>query len=146
MISCAWIWVYIGLGLMLLELVTPGFILCFFGLSAMTVGACKFIFGDAFTSTWQMAAFSAFSILYIVLLRRWLKRVFLGNKQSTKTDFENESVGRIGKVIEPIKPPLAGRIMLGDSAWAAISDQPIDVGADVKVVSQNNLTMKVRAI
>ena len=37
MLSCAWLWVYAGAALMLLELVAPGFILCFFGLSAATV-------------------------------------------------------------------------------------------------------------
>ena len=52
---------------MLLELVAPGFILCFFGLSAATVGVLKFAFGDAFTPTGQLAAFSAFSILYILI-------------------------------------------------------------------------------
>ena len=54
---------YIGAFLMLGELLAPGFVIFFFGLSAATVGACRFAFGEAFTATWQLAAFSAFSIL-----------------------------------------------------------------------------------
>ena len=146
MTSCAWLWVYAGAALMFLELVVPGFVLCFFGLSAATVGVLKFAFGDAFTSTWQLAAFSVFSILYIVLLRRYLTKVFVGGKVETKTDFDNESVGRTGKVTEAIRPPLTGRVLLGDAEWTAAADRPIGAGADVRVVSQQNLTMKVEEI
>ena len=146
MLTCAWLWIYAGAALMLLELIAPGFILCFFGLSAATVGVLRFAFGEAFTPTWQLAAFSAFSILYIVLLRQYLKKVFVGGKVETKTDFDNESVGRIGQVTTAINPPLAGRILLGDAEWTAEADEPIAVGANVKVVAQSNLTMKVARV
>ena len=146
MLSCAWLWIYAGAALMLLELVAPGFILCFFGLSASTVGVLKFVFGGTFTLTWQLAAFSVFSVLYIVILRRYLQRVFVGGKVETKTDFDNESVGRIGKLTAAVLPPLAGRVMLGDSEWTAESERPIEAGANVRVVAQQNLTMKVEEI
>lgn len=137
---------YLGAFLMLMELIAPGFVIFFFGLSATTVGLCKFAFGDLFSSTWQVVAFSAFSILYLVFLRRWLKRTFFGNRLEAKTDFDNEHVGRVGRVTAAIEPPLSGRIMLGDSEWTASSDAPIPVGATVKVVSQDNLTMKVEVV
>ena len=143
MTSCAWIWIYAGSALMLLELIAPGFILCFFGLSAATVGVLRFVFGEAFGLTGQLAAFSVFSVLYIVLLRRYLKRIFVGGRVETKTDFDNESVGRTGQVTAAINPPLTGRVMLGDAEWTASADRAIAVGANVKVVAQSNLTMKV---
>ena len=146
MLSCAWLWVYAGAALMLLELIAPGFILCFFGLSAATVGILRFAFGDAFTLTGQLAAFSVFSVLYIVILRRYLKRVFVGGKVETKTDFDNESIGRVGKLTVAVRPPLTGRVMLGDSEWTAESERPIEVGANVRVIAQQNLTMKVEEI
>ena len=146
MLTCAWLWIYAGAALMLLELIAPGFILCFFGLSAATVGVLRFAFGEAFTPTWQLAAFSVFSVLYIVLLRRYLQRIFVGGKVETKTDFDNESVGRVGQVTKAINPPLTGRVMLGDAEWTAESERPIEVGANVRVVAQQNLTMKVEAL
>ena len=146
MLTCAWLWIYAGAALMLLELIAPGFILCFFGLSAATVGVLRFAFGEAFTLTWQLAAFSVFSVLYIVLLRRYLQKVFVGGRVETKTDFDNESVGRIGQVTAAINPPLAGRVMLGDSEWTATSDRAVPVGANVKVVAQANLTMTVEEV
>ena len=131
---------------MLLELVAPGFVLCFFGLSAATVGALKFLLGDTLTLTGQLAAFSVLSVLYIVLLRRYLKKVFVGGKVETETDFDNESVGRTGAVTVAIRPPLTGRVMIGDSEWTAAADRPIETGRNVKVVAQSNLTMKVEEI
>ena len=146
MTSCAWLWLYLGAFLMLMELLAPGFIIFFFGLSAGTVGLLRFAFGEAFGMTWQLAAFSALSILYLVVLRRWLKKTFLGGKVETNTDFDNEYVGRVGKVMEAIRPPLAGRVEIGDAEWTALADVPVAAGAVVKVISQNNLTMKVEVV
>ena len=146
MTSCAWLWLYFGAFLMLMELLAPGFVIFFFGLSAATVGFCRFALGETFTLTWQFAAFSAFSIVYLVVLRRWLKNTFLGGKVETKTDFDNEYIGRVGKVTEAIAPPLSGRVMIGDAEWTASADAAIAAGATVEVISQNNLTMKVKEV
>ena len=84
MTSCAWLWLYFGAFLMVMELLAAGFVVFVFGLSAATVGLCRFAMGESFTLTWQLAAFSAFSILYLVVLRRWLKRLFTGGRVETK--------------------------------------------------------------
>ena len=146
MTSCSWLWLYAGAFLMLLELLAPGFVIFFFGLSAATVGLCRAAFGEAFTLTWQLAAFSVFSILYLVTLRRLLKRVFNGESTASAVDFSHESVGRVAKVVAAIRPPLAGRILLGDAEWSATAETEFPEGADVRIVAQDNLTMKVAAV
>ena len=146
MFTCAWLWLYAGAFLMLMELLAPGFVLFFFGLSAGTVGLCRFAFGEAFGPTWQIAAFSAFSILYLVVLRRWMKKTFFGKSVEAGADFSNEFVGRAGRVVAAIDPPLTGRVVIGDAEWTAEADEPVPVGATVTVVSQNNLTMKVKEV
>lgn len=45
-----------------------------------------------------------------------------------------------------IEPPLSGRVEIGDAEWTAASDAPVAVGANVKVVAQDNLTMRVEQI
>lgn len=137
---------YLGAILMLLELLAPGFVIFFFGLSASTVGICRFAFGEAFDLTWQLAAFSLFSIVYLVFLRRWMKKVFYGAVETSRSDFQNENIGRQGKVTVAVNPPLAGRVLVGDAEWNAVSEAPLAVGADVRVVAQDNLTMKVAAL
>lgn len=145
-LSCAWLWMYLGALLMLAEIIAPGFVIFFFGLSAMTVGLCRFAFGGAFGGTWQLAAFSAFAILYLAFLRRWMKHLFTGASEESKVDFNHETVGRMGKVTVAIAPPLSGRVLIGDAEWSAVADAPIAAGADVRVVAQANLTMKVEAV
>lgn len=146
MTGCAWIWMYIGAFLMLAELLMPGFVIFFFGLSAATVALIRFALGDSFTLMWQLAAFSFFAILYLALLRRLMKRLFTGDTETSPVDFGKESVGRIGRVVEAIEPPKSGRVMIGDAAWTAVSGAPIAAGADVRVVAQENLTMRVEPI
>lgn len=146
MTSCAWLWLYAGAFLMLLELFAPGFVIFFFGLAAAGVGLMRFAFGEAFDATWQIASFSVFSVLFLALLRRWLKNVFMGKEEKSVSDFENQYLGRIGKVTKEIDPPLPGRVLLGDLEWSAIADEAIAKDANVKVISQNNLTMKVEVI
>ena len=144
--SCGWLWLYAGAILMFLELIAPGFVIFFFGLAAATVGLVRFALGDTFTLAGQLAAFSALSIVYIVLLRRWMKSIFSGRAVASAEDFDNGSVGRTGRVTVPIAPPDAGRVEIGDAEWTARADVPIAAGTLVKVISQNNLTMKVEVI
>ena len=130
---------------MLAELISPGFVIFFFGLGAATVAVCKWAI-PGLSLAWQLALFSIFSIVYLVLLRRWVKNVFRGETDAISEKIESEYVGRIGKVIEATRPDVPGRIVLGDAEWAAISEQPIDVGTTVKVVKQANLTFTVAAV
>lgn len=146
MTSCAWIWMYIGAFLMLAELLLPGFVIFFFGLSAATVAMLRFMFGDSFSLMWQLAAFSFFAILYLALLRRLMKKIFAGNMETSPMEFGQESVGRIGRVVEAIEPPKTGRVEIGDAEWTASADAPIAAGVDVKVVAQDNLTMRVERV
>ena len=143
-LSPVWLWMYVGAFLMLAELVLPGFVMFFFGLAAVTVSLFKWLFPSL--PTWaQLAAFSVFSIVYILVLRRYLKKVFKGDTEQTAS-IQNEFVGRIGRVVEIVRPDVPGRIMLGDAEWAATSATRLDVGTEVKVVSQNNLTLRVEPV
>ena len=146
MFTCGWLWIYAGCILMLLELVVPGFVLCFFGLAAATVGTIRLGAGEAFSPTWQLAVFSICSVLYIVLLRRWLKSIFVGDKVEGGAAVSGECVGRPGRVTAAIAPGVPGRVMVGDAEWNAEADASIAVGTPVRVVAQANLTLTVAAV
>ena len=143
-LSPVWLWMYAGAFLMLAELASPGFVVFFFGLAAATVAVLKGAF-PAMPLWGQLAAFSFLSILYLLVLRGFLKWVFVGEKQESPS-VSNEFVGRIGRVVETVRPDVPGRIILGDAEWAATSATRLDVGTEVKVVSQNNLTLRVEPI
>ena len=143
-LTAKWLWLYLGAVLMLLEILAPGFVIFFFGLAAATIGLLLFVLPSTFdlTLTWQLALFSFFSVLYLVTLRRYVKNVFLGDTAGG-TALQSEYIGRLGKVVERIRPEAPGRILLGDAEWSATADVRLDPGTEVKVVDQQNLTMKV---
>ena len=85
-------------------------------------------------------------MLYLLFLRRWLKRVFMGTVTTSATDFEDDMVGRFAKVTAAIAPPKTGRVMVGDAEWTASAAAPIAAGADVKVVARENLTLRVEPV
>ena len=143
-LSPVWIWMYVGAFLMLAELASPGFVVFFFGLAAATVSALKGIFPSM--PLWmQLAAFSFLSIFYLLVLRRYLKRVFVGEKEESSS-IGKEYIGRVGRVVEVVRPDVPGRILLGDAEWAATSDTRLEPGTEVRVVAQDNLTLGVKPI
>ena len=141
--TAAWIWLYIGAFLMLAEIVSPGFVIFFFGLGAATVAVCKWAF-PSMSLACQLALFSITSVIYLLVLRRYMKRLFMGDKADL--GLPSEYVGRLGKVVETIRPEVPGRILLGDAEWAAAASERIEVGVEVKVVAQDNLTMRVEKV
>ena len=142
--SPVWIWMYVGAFLMLAELISPGFVVFFFGLAAATVSLLRWIFPSL--PLWgQLAAFSILSILYLLVLRKYIKSVFMGEKDESLS-INNEYVGRVGRVVEVIRPEVPGRILLGDAEWAAQSATRLEPGTEVRVVAQENLTLRVEPI
>ena len=143
-LSPVWLWMYVGAFLMLAELASPGFVVFFFGLGASTVAVLKG-FCPSMPLWMQLAAFSFFSILYLLVLRRYMKRVFVGEKEES-TSIGNEYIGRIGRVVEVVRPDVPGRILLGDAEWSARAATRLEPGTEVRVVAQENLTLRVEPI
>lgn len=147
-LDIGWLWVYAGLGMMLAELLSPGFVLFFFGLSGMTVGAIVLLLPETaeLAFKWQLALFTVFSIVYILTLRRFVKKVFLGDNGKGSA-LPDEFAGRVCVVISAIEPDMPGRVMLGDAEWNAEADgESIPEGAKVRVVSRRNLTLCVKKL
>lgn len=146
MFTADWLWLYAGAALMMLELVSPGFVIFFFGLAAATTGAFAMCVGDAFTAIWQLFSFAGLSVVYLVFLRRALKKVFSGTVETSASNFQDDFPGKIAVVTEAVKPPLSGRVLLGDSEWTAVADSPIEKDVNVRVVARDNLTLKVERV
>lgn len=143
-LSPVWLWMYVGAFLMLAELASPGFVVFFFGLAAATVSLLKWMFPSL--PLWgQLAAFSVLSILYLLVLRKYLKKVFTGDKQESPS-IDNEYIGRVGRVVEVVRPDVPGRILLGDAEWTAKAATRLEPGTEVRVVAQENLTLCVEPI
>ncbi len=143
-LSPIWLWMYAGALLMLAELASPGFVVFFFGLAAASVSLLKWLIPSL--PLWaQLAAFSVLSVFYLLVLRKYLKKVFAGDKEESSS-IGKEYVGRVGRVVEVVRPDVPGRIVLGDAEWAATAAARLEVGTEVRVVAQDNLTFTVEPI
>lgn len=140
------IWFLVGLLLLVLEFIMPGLIIAFFGFGAWVVAIICLI-TDIGINT-QLIIFIAASVLSLLVLRRWLKGIFLGHagsKQDLKHNLE-EFVGQRAVVKEKIVPKLGGKVEFHGSHWEAQADEEIAEGAVVEIIGKDNITLKVKAI
>lgn len=140
------IWFLVGLLLLVMELAMPGLIIGFFGIGAWIV-AVVCLFTEIGINA-QLIVFIVSSVLSLVLLRRWLKGIFLGHagsKQDLKHDLE-EFVGQRALVKEKIVPKLGGKVEFHGSNWEAQADQEIAEGTVVEIVGKDNITFKVKPL
>ncbi|MEI6644429.1 MAG: NfeD family protein [bacterium] len=134
-------WLYAGIGLIVLEVMTPGLVSIFFGLAALALALIIWFFpGIPQLAQWLM--FSVLSILFIALLRKTLKKTFSGTSQVTEDMFDAFS-GKRATVVECISPANPGRVEFNGSNWTAEAEEVLDVGMLVRIKSKKNLTLYV---
>ncbi|MDQ6433662.1 NfeD family protein [Mesorhizobium sp. LHD-90] len=140
-----WNWMVLGLALLAIEIVTPGFYLLWIGLAALVVGAISLALWDAAFWGWQVQVV-AFLALSLVAAYAGYK-LMGGRKTESDQPLLNrrgeQLVGRTAMLSEPIREGY-GRIQLGDTMWR-VSGPDLPAGARVKVVSVNDLELVVVA-
>ena len=140
------IWSLVGILLLLLEFVMPGLIVFFFGVGALVV-AVVCLFTDIGVNA-QLLIFIGVSVLSLVLLRKWLKGIFIGHvtsKQDSSANLE-EFVGQRAVVKEKITPSLPGKVELHGTNWQAEAEEEIDAGTVVEIIGKDNITVKVKSL
>jgi len=140
------IWFLIGLALLIMEFVLPGLIIAFFAVGAWIV-ALVCLITDIGINT-QLIIFIVSSVLSLLLLRKWLKGVFIGHsvsKQDLKEDLE-EFIGQKAVVKEKITPKAGGKVEFHGTNWLAEADEEIAVETVVEIVGKENITLKVKTL
>ena len=137
-------WLYVGIALILLEVMTPGVVSLFFGLSALTVALIAWL-APGLAQGWQWIAFSLFSVLYIWLLRKSLKSIFNGDREVSDSP-SDEYTGKLAVVTEAVAPNRPGRVEFGGTTWKAEAAQELAAGASVRIAAKKNLTFTVEPV
>ncbi len=135
-----WSWVLLGVGLLVVEIVTPGGLFAlFFGASALVVGLLVAL---GLSEPWlQWAVFPALGVVLLLALRRRLQ-ARLGKGP--------EVAGLVGDLAVPredLAPGATGSADLRGAPWTAINDgpSPLRRGQRCRVVRADNLTIFIRA-
>jgi membrane protein implicated in regulation of membrane protease activity len=133
-------WAIVGLVLLIAELATLSFILCFIGLGALIVAATTWIgLTPSFSS--QLVVFSLSSLSLLFLLRKTAKKLFAGHADLTP-DYAGQKV----EVVKTIPAGGEGTFRYRGSDWIAFSDtaQTISAGTTVQIETIEGIRIKVK--
>jgi membrane protein implicated in regulation of membrane protease activity len=137
-----WIWVLIGLGLLVLEVATPGgFVALFFGVSAILVGGIAAL-GMKEPLWVQLILFSMFSVGALALLRKPLQaRLNVGPRRPV-----DNLEGEAGVALEDLAAGGLGSVELRGSTWKArnAAEAVIAKGQRCRVERREGLMLFVR--
>ena len=137
------LWFIAGLAMLITELFAPSLVLMFFGLGAWIVTILYLVFSIGLST--QLFTFGASSLLLLILLRRKLKSVFLGNVTSKQDKGKNldNFCGCEALVTTRIEPGHPGKVEFNGTPWDAEADDSIEADTRVKIVDRTGLRFKV---
>jgi membrane protein implicated in regulation of membrane protease activity len=141
-LNAAVIWIIIGFVLFLLEFVLPGLILFFFAVGAWIV-AILCLFLDLGINE-QLIIFLASSIVTILLLRKWMKKILWQRKHSSEL-LEDEFLGKTAKAETAISPGENGKVDFKGTTWQAASDDIIEKGENVIIIGNESILLHVKS-
>lgn len=128
-----YIWIIIGLLLMIFEITAPGVFLLWFGLAALTTGIFQ-IFLPLLLPL-QLLVFALSSAVWVFIGRKVYKH--LGDVTNDESASLNERTKRyIGQIaiVEVSIENGQGRIHVGDNSWIAYCDDDVKAGGRVTII------------
>ncbi len=140
-------WFLVGLLLLLAELVTPGFVVIFFGIGAW-ITALLVALGILPTFNGQLLTFMLASVATLVLFRQKGKALFEGRRAGGYGANEalDSVVGERAVAVGAIEPGAGGKVEFNGVHWHAETEVPIAAGATVTIVERRNLTLFVKPL
>ncbi len=140
------LWFLIGLVLIILEFGIPGVVTIFFGIGAWLVALLCLFFNIPLNL--QIIVFIIGSIIPLILLRNWIKKMLEGRSDVGTVDLDElaEFLGKKVVVTEKITPEKRGRVEFRGSTWKAEAYENLAVGKTVEIVDKNNITLIVKSL
>jgi len=135
------IWFIIGLVLLLLELVMPGFVIFFFGVGAwITALVCLFSHPGI---NLQVTIFALSSVLTLLIFRRMIRNKLIYSKDGRSEAVEDEFTGREAVALTDFGSGRKGKVEFKGTSWDAESGSDIRAGQNVIIIEKENIRLKV---
>lgn len=125
-----WVWLFVGIILIGLEMLLPGTFLLWIGLAATSVSLLVYIFELSFA--WQALLFALSSILMISMGRKLWK----SPSASTSPHLNRRAETFIGRTFMLDSPIVEGhgRLKIGDSVWS-IQGPDLPTGTRIRIIA-----------
>ena len=141
--NLTFLWLIIGTILILSEFIVPGFVICFFGVSAIVTGVLYWFVPGLFLS-WQIMLFAILGVVLLIGCRRFMPGVFKGKENNFDDDIDSDNVSGMSCICTAdIAPDAPGKVEFRGSTWNAVSSGNIPAGSRCIIRSRNNLTLVV---
>ncbi len=134
-------WFILGLVLLLLELVIPGFVIIFFGIGAWATALLCLVANPGFNL--QAIVFAVTSVLSLIALRKMLQKRYFYTDSKLSEKVEDEFTGREAVALSDILPGKTGRVEFKGTTWKAESDIEILEGQTVIIRKIDNVKLIV---
>lgn len=137
-----WIWLVLGFGLILLELVLPTFFIIWFGIGAIAVGIIAGLVPGLSLAS-ELVIWVVLSSLTVAL---WFK-VFKPRKEDNRWTAE-AVIGEVGLLVTPVSEFEKGRVrfqkpILGNEEWVCIANSDIASGERVRILAIEGNVVRV---
>ncbi len=135
------IWFIIGLVLLLLELVMPGFVIFFFGVGAW-ITALLCLFADPGINV-QVIVFAVTSVLALLIFRKMIQNKFIYSKDDRSDAVEDEFTGKEAVAMGDFGSDRRGKVEFKGAPWDAESESDIKAGQTVIIIEKENFKLIV---
>ncbi len=135
------IWLIISGLFFVLEMITVGFLVFWFGIGALFAMVTSF-FTDSITI--QTAVFLISSTALLFLTKPFVKK--FSRKDTVKTNAYSV-IGKTGVVVKEINPTEGvGQVKIGGEVWSAKAEDVIPIGSQVEVVEIDGVKAVVKPV
>jgi len=138
------IWFLIGLGFLLLEFMLPGLLVLFFGIGSWITSLGSLLFNLDLNE--QLLLFVSTSILSLLLLRKYLKKMFVGKGELGRDEAIEEFIGKKAVVEESFDKSRRGKVSFKGTSWEAETEESVNSGDMVEIVGKESILLKVKPI
>jgi len=143
-ITIAIILMIMGLVLLIIEAITPGFFAVVPGAVLVVMGLLIY-FVDGILDQWYLLVTAAIVVTIAVTVITFKGYQILAKPEPPATTVASSLIGREGVVTTDVKPGnLKGKVKIGSDVWSATSEGLIKIGAEVVVYDAEGVHVKVR--
>ncbi len=135
-----WNWWLLGVVLMVIEAIAPGFFFLWMGVAALLVGLVLTLLPEL-AWTYQVLLFALLSVGSIVAWRLRLRRHPTHTEDPLLNRRGHQYVGRVFTLDVPAVNG-HGKIRVDDSTWKVLVDQDCPAGARLRIVGVDGVLLK----
>ncbi|MDH5681484.1 MAG: NfeD family protein [Spirochaetota bacterium] len=136
-----WLWLGLGILLIILEFIVPGLVIIFIGLGAIIVALAQWIGMPADNWLLSISVWLLSSLTLVLSTRKFIKKYFPAETSYQALQEDTDAYGMVVDVVETVyEDNNNGRIRFQGTSWPAISEEGvIEKGKKARLLSRNNL-------